>query len=676
MFVAGAVVTVTGVSCAASGIYTIKTDLTATTDTNLYVDEAIPAQLANDDCYVQMKTRTDLGTGSQMIPVALSNDLSLDVTTPFSGTGINRVEAATAGGIDLYNGGTSASTAKITLATQIAQTDADYHKIVANTKIEVKGASCKNRGVYTVMLLGKIDGGTNTWDGQNIYVWEDWTSGSPDNSGTCTINLYNANLPTTSTRLTLSGDIYRIKFFGNPGKLQQPEIVTHLDGKRNSLMSTAYTSSTETTGEPDETELVITKVFTDGQQGEDNDYFADHCDGVTVTVQHANIVPDQVLSTGYSGSQLYADGNIANAARWTLLADATETSLLKKCLGDSDMTSTNNVEIHNWDHGSADFPHLIKLVRTVTSITDGGYYVAIYWDGAEFVMLNPFTPPDALETDVYEVYTTQGTLARVSAKAQAYFGFGQKKVITTNTFRAGEEPGWDGDVSCETGANSVHASRLAFAGDSDVNRKDDMNVMFINDIETTVGGTSEGMARTYIKACVNKTDMVTFLNYDYPALNSPKINLYTVDRLVKDKVTRSKSLRYGSGVFSLAAGSGNGIDTGDEYDGNSDNAAADDMANLGNPYEDMHFGTNVMTLDLSTNWAVELNHNSSYTLPLNAAAFATPYYIYKFIPAVDSTYEYVAECSNRGLCDSETGTCECFTGYTNDACDQQDSLSL
>jgi hypothetical protein len=139
MFVAGAVVTVTGVSCAASGIYTIKTTLTrAGPSTDLEVDEAIPAQLANDDCYVQMKTRTDLGTGSQMIPVALSNDLSLDVTTPFSGTGINRVEAATAGGIDLYNGGTSASTAKITLATQIAQTDADYHKIVANTRSRSK----------------------------------------------------------------------------------------------------------------------------------------------------------------------------------------------------------------------------------------------------------------------------------------------------------------------------------------------------------------------------------------------------------------------------------------------------------------------------------------------------------------------------------------------------------
>merc|ERR1711861_72537 len=449
-------------------------------------------------------------------------------------------------------------------------------------------------------------------------------------------------------------------------------------------MSTEYAVvNDETHGEPQTNDVVITKVFTDGQQGEDKDYFADHCAGVTVTVSYSDVFADPSLSPGsYSSGQKYADGNTIVAAKWKLLANgggvrrSTEEALLKACLGDSDMTTTNNIDVYNWDTGSADYPHLIKLVRTVTSISDGGYYVAIYWDGNDFIMLNPFTPPDALETDVYEVYTTQGTLARVSAKAQAYFGFGQKKVITTNTFRAGVEAGWDGDVSCETGANGVHASRLAFAGDGDVNSKDDMSVMFINDIETTVGGTSEGMAQTYIKACVNKTDMVTFLNYDYPALNSPKINLYTVDRLVKDKVTRSKSLRYGSGVFSLAAGSGNGIESGSNgYDENSE-GGGDDKAHLGNPYEDMHFGTNVMTLDLSTNWAVELNHNSSLSTPLDAAAFASPYYIYKFIPAVASTYEYVAECSNRGLCDRETGTCECFTGYTNDACDQQDSLSL
>merc|ERR1712000_558832 len=135
-----------------------------------------------------------------------------------------------------------------------------------------------------------------------------------------------------------------------------------------------------------------------------------------------------------------------------------QTALLKKCLGDSDATSTNNVGIYDWDTGSDDYPHLVKLVRTVTTFSDGGYYVALKYDGTDFIMMNPFVPPDAVLSDTYEVYTTKGTLSRVSRLAQAHFGFGQKSVYTTHTAKldanVGQQANWDGDLSCEVGDNN------------------------------------------------------------------------------------------------------------------------------------------------------------------------------------------------------------------------------
>jgi hypothetical protein len=49
--------------------------------------------------------------------------------------------------------------------------------------------------------------------------------------------------------------------------------------------------------------------------------------------------------------------------------------------------------------------------------------------------------------------------------------------------------------------------------------------------------------------------------------------------------------------------------------------------------------------------------------------------LYIFTP--QDRYNYVSECSNRGLCDTDLGDCGCFTGYIGDDCSAVDnSLSL
>ena len=48
--------------------------------------------------------------------------------------------------------------------------------------------------------------------------------------------------------------------------------------------------------------------------------------------------------------------------------------------------------------------------------------------------------------------------------------------------------------------------------------------------------------------------------------------------------------------------------------------------------------------------------------------------LFKFSPATTGNYDFVAPCSNRGICDE--GTCECFKGYTDDNCDVQSSLAV
>jgi len=416
-----------------------------------------------------------------------------------------------------------------------------------------------------------------------LALWETYT---PTNQGEISpftpIQLYYGSNDTNSK--TVSGYFYRIKFYGNPGKLQQPEIEVYLDGKRPSLVSPGG--------------KVITKVWTDGQQGEDKDYFADHCDGVTVTLASVLLAGHTIQTTILSGFT------------------SAEKKLLKTCLGDADFDTSNNQDVYNWDKGTKLYPHIVKLVRTVTSFTDGGYYAVLWYDTSvyldnvksdadgTFKLLNPFFPPDNFATDNYDIYTTKGTLALTSNRSEATFGFASKYIYTVNTTydilrNSTSGSTYDGDISCEN-------------------------------YDSVAGN---------VFHCLNRSDIFTFLNFEYPEYNPPHINLYTAKRIYNGPYQYSTSARFPG-------------------------------ASAKNKNNEMHYMTHSITTDISTNWGATVGLNTA-----TASVGLPQFHIYKFFPAASSTYEYVAPCANRGVCDTSAGVCQCFSGYTSDSCQEQSSVN-
>jgi hypothetical protein len=390
---------------------------------------------------------------------------------------------------------------------------------------------------------------------------------------------------TSNAGLFYAGDVYRIQFYNNPGKLKQPEIELMLDGGRPSLAA----GPIDAAGTQHSSYTVKTAVWTDGQQGENIDYFGDHCDGVSVMIATNNNI--QVLSS----------------------LTSTETQLLKACLGGADDVTSNNVEIYDWDYGSDDFPHLVKLVLTTTAQTDGGYYVAMVWDStnSEFQLLNQFDNLDAQAQNEYEVYTTQGVLARTSKFAEASLTFGNKKIITTNTTADFGISTSSGDnFGSEMGTITVPVNGGRFTGD--LSCENNPNSFFV-------------------AYCVNKTDILIPLSVSGSSAvagsNPAHINMYTVDRIGQTERT--------------------------EYN---------DYNTLGTEKNE---GTNFIDLDMSLNF-----------FRVATTANSAPVFVYKFFPNTNSNYEYVAQCSNRGLCNKEEGLCECFAGYTGDACQIQASLAV
>jgi len=410
--------------------------------------------------------------------------------------------------------------------------------------------------------------------------------------------------------------MYSLTFTGNPGYLKPIEIDSTLDGVR---------PTTNTT----------TAVWSDGMTGEFTDYFATQCEHVYVDIVTMGESLGDTTTEGTFPSVLSASPTMLGSLNvYGKLGSmtATEKKLLKKCLGDSDGDSTNNVEVYDWDYGAIKYwselgdtylmsgtPHAIKLVKKSPSDDyDGGKFALIWYNPKDDEFYVATKPSDAASQ--YAIFTTDGKAERV------YY-----------------------DLNEDSAYNHTETAAVAYF-------EQFTNTLYMSfDASCETGG---GAMKGKVEPCLQKGDLI----------------------FVADA-------NWGKTAATLSDGAADAVDADNKFFGGGD------VSNYRNGFADtadLYTITKIWTAQMTattSSWkedryriTVDKNINwdgSTLASPDGSSTKTTGYVqIVKFTPATTGTFTYVSQCSNRGLCNGDDALCECFKGYTNDNCDTQSSLAV
>jgi len=313
---------------------------------------------------------------------------------------------------------------------------------------------------------------------------------------------------------------------------------------------------------------------------------------------------------------------------------AAEIKALKICLGDADGETSNNVEVYNWDYGSMyaidgtvsimdSYPHAIKLVDTTPADNyNGGYYYLMWWapDDTKFVLANapPTLSDDYSANTDYYVYTTDGVVERVIL----------------------DDYSSDGELTTVSAIGNVEPRITAWFQE------------FTNVLYTSYDVSCENDL-TNVEPCLEKGDLLFIIDAKYMVTSYDATD-------ATDSVAGDDDL---IDIFASETATGQlyTIEKIYNVDPTSSTWLVEDRFRI--------------VVDKNINF-----RGMNYTTYFDDSGVGSRKHgvvnLFKFAPATTGNYEFVSQCSNRGACDSDAGTCECFKGYTGDDCTTQSSLAV